>query len=75
MRAPERRKHVRALYALAKATPHADDGLVYVMRAIELGAGEKLPGNGDRRPARSKRLTRSSARLPAARTGAPSLES
>jgi hypothetical protein len=38
MRASDNRKRASELYALAKSTPHADDGLVYVMRALELEA-------------------------------------
>ncbi|HLH92572.1 MAG TPA: hypothetical protein VKX28_29435 [Xanthobacteraceae bacterium] len=75
MRTPDRRKHVRELYALAKATPHADDGLVYVMRAIELEAESKLPGGPDRRRAPGKRLRRPSGHAPATHSGAPSLDS
>jgi hypothetical protein len=38
MRASDNRKRARELYALAKSPPHADDGLVYVLRALELEA-------------------------------------
>ena len=40
MRTPDNdRARARDLYALARLTPHADDGLVYVLRAMELEAG------------------------------------
>jgi hypothetical protein len=44
MRASDNRKRARELYALAKSTPHADDGLVYVLRALELEEAEAPRG-------------------------------
>jgi hypothetical protein len=38
MRTPEKRKRACELHALAQSTPHADEGLVYVLRAMELEA-------------------------------------
>jgi hypothetical protein len=38
MRTPVKRKRACELYALAQSTPHADEGLVYVLRAMELEA-------------------------------------
>lgn len=32
------RERARDLYALARSSPHADDALVYVLRAMELEA-------------------------------------
>jgi hypothetical protein len=47
MRTPDvGRARARDLYALARSTPHADDGLVYVLRAMELEAGPRPPGRG-----------------------------
>jgi hypothetical protein len=45
MRTPDDdRKRARELYALARSTPHADEGLAWVLQAMELEAGAKLAG-------------------------------
>ena len=36
MRTPDDRDRARDLYALAKSAAHADDGLIYALRALEL---------------------------------------
>jgi hypothetical protein len=50
----EARRSVRDLYALARSTPHADEALVYVLRAMELQA-EGSPPLG---PAQVSKLSR-----------------
>ena len=36
MRTPDDRDRTRDLYALAKSAAHGDEGLIYVLRALEL---------------------------------------
>ena len=55
------------LYALARSTPHADDGLVYVLRAMELEAGAKLPGPGTIPKLKSNRRRHAGSHLPGAK--------
>lgn len=57
MRTPDR-KSACDLYALAKSTPHADEGLVYVLRAMELEAEANLLGRDEIPPVKSNRLRR-----------------
>jgi len=47
MRTPDDdRKRAGDLYALARSSLHADDGLVYVLRAMEVEADADLPEHG-----------------------------
>ncbi len=67
MRTP-RGKLARHLYALARSTPYADDGLVYVLQAMEVEAEANRLRRDQIAKLRSKRLRRSvGSRSPAAK--------
>ncbi len=68
MRTPTRRKRARDLFAQAQSTPHADEGLVYVLRAMELDAETDLPASRKNPHVQSDRLRSAARRSPANRS-------
>jgi hypothetical protein len=67
MRTPTRRKRARDLFAQAQSTPHAEEGLFYVLRAMELEAETDLPGSRNSQ-VQSDRLRSAARRSPANRS-------
>lgn len=58
------RTHACDRHAVARSTPHADDGLAYLLRPMELPAGARVPGRGTIPELKSNRWRHAGTHLP-----------